>query len=108
MSSNRMRHLRLAIAGLCVAAAIAGCAATGGGGAGAPALSTTRIAQIVASPDRSAADRTNDQRRKPEQMLAFIGVRSGITALDLSAGGLKKQATKQICDKILDQGKSML
>ena len=28
--------------------------------------------------------------------------------LDLSAGGLKKQATKQICDKILDQGKSML
>ena len=87
MRSNRMRHLRLAIAGLCVAAAIAGCAATGGGGAGAPALSTTRIAQIVASPDRSAADRTNDQRRKPEQMLAFIGVRSGITALDLSAGG---------------------
>jgi len=28
--------------------------------------------------------------------------------LDLSAGGMKKQVTKQICDKILDQGKSML
>ena len=28
--------------------------------------------------------------------------------LDLSADGLKKQATKQICDKSLDQGKSML
>ena len=28
--------------------------------------------------------------------------------LDLSAGGLKKQATKQICDKILAQGKSLL
>ena len=28
--------------------------------------------------------------------------------LDLSGGGLKEQATKQICDKILDQGKSLL
>ena len=36
-----------------------------------------RLAAIVASPDRSAADRTNDVRRKPEQMLAFIGVRQG-------------------------------
>ena len=28
--------------------------------------------------------------------------------LDLSAGGIKKQVTKQICDQILAQGKSML
>jgi hypothetical protein len=28
--------------------------------------------------------------------------------LDLSGGGLKAEATKQICDKILAQGKSML
>ena len=28
--------------------------------------------------------------------------------LDLSAGGLKKQATKKVCDMVLDQGKSML
>jgi len=41
----------------------------------------------VASPDRSEADRTNDLRRKPEQMLAFIGIRPGIVALDLSAAG---------------------
>ena len=41
----------------------------------------------MASPDRSAADRTNDQRRKPAEMLAFIGIAPGITALDLSAGG---------------------
>ena len=52
-----------------------------------PQLSSEQIAQIVASPDRSAADRTNDQRRKPEQMLVFIGIRPGITALDLSAAG---------------------
>ena len=53
----------------------------------APALSSEKITQIVASPDRSAADRTNDVRRKPEQMLVFIGIRPGITALDLSAAG---------------------
>jgi len=46
-----------------------------------------RLAAIVASPDRSAADRNNDVRRKPEQMLDFIGVRQGMVALDLSAGG---------------------
>lgn len=50
-------------------------------------LTNERIAEIVASPDRSAADRTNDVRRKPDLMLAFIGVRPGMVALDLSAGG---------------------
>ena len=48
-------------------------------------LSADRIAAIIASPDRSAADRTNDIRRKPAEMLAFIGVRPGMTALDVSA-----------------------
>ena len=50
-------------------------------------LSAQQTAAIVASPDRRATDRTNDVRRKPAQMLAFIGVRPGMTALDLSAGG---------------------
>src|SRR5215212_6728861 len=53
----------------------------------APPLSSEQIAQIVNSTDRTAADRTNDARRKPEQMLGFIGIRPGIVALDLSAGG---------------------
>jgi len=53
----------------------------------AAVLSQERIAEIIASPDRSAADRSNDLRRKPEQMLAFIGIRPGMVALDLSAGG---------------------
>ena len=53
----------------------------------AQVLSPQQIKDIVASPDRSAADRTNDLRRKPEQMLAFIGVRPGMVALDLSAAG---------------------
>src|SRR3954462_2313522 len=54
---------------------------------GSPHVSSEQIAQIVASPDRSEADRKNDLRRKPEQMLGFIGIRPGIGALDLSAAG---------------------
>ncbi len=54
---------------------------------GASTLSRERIAEILASPDRTAADRTNDVRRKPDQMLVFIGLRPGMVALDLSAGG---------------------
>jgi predicted methyltransferase len=52
-----------------------------------PPLSRERIAEIVNSPDRSAADRSNDLRRKPVDMLAFIGIRPGMVALDLSTGG---------------------
>lgn len=55
--------------------------------AAAPALSRERIADILASPDRSEADRTNDIRRKPAEMLAFIGIRPGMVALDVVAGG---------------------
>jgi predicted methyltransferase len=49
-------------------------------------ISPARIAEIVASPDRSEADRVNDLRRKPEPMLAFVGIRPGMVALDLSTG----------------------
>jgi predicted methyltransferase len=42
---------------------------------------------LVASSDRSAADRTNDVRRKPELLLAFYGVRGGMTVLDMGTGG---------------------
>ncbi len=50
-------------------------------------LSRAQIAAIVASPDRSQADRTNDQRRHPEDILMFIGAKPGWTALDVSTGG---------------------
>ncbi|MCZ2496711.1 hypothetical protein GN316_08080 [Xylophilus sp. Kf1] len=53
----------------------------------AATLGPDRIAEIVASPDRSEADRRTDLRRKPQQVLAFIGVRPGMVALDLSAAG---------------------
>jgi predicted methyltransferase len=50
-------------------------------------VSSERIAEILASPDRSAEDRKNDERRKPALLLAFIGVRPGMVAMDLNAGG---------------------
>src|SRR5439155_1292464 len=44
-------------------------------------------AAIVAAPDRSEADRTTDKRRDPVKLLAFTGVRTGMTVLDMGAGG---------------------
>jgi len=65
-------------------AAVAGCATPT---SMAPALSAQRAAEILASTDRTNADRTNDIRRKPEALLPFIGPRPGMVALDVSAGG---------------------
>jgi predicted methyltransferase len=74
---TRMASFRLSAA-LFAAAFLAACA-------GPQPLPQDRIAAIVASPDRSAADRINDVRRKPAEMLAFIGVRPGMVAMDVSA-----------------------
>ena len=77
-------RLRRALAALCIATVVAACAT----GERPPlALSTERIAAIVASPDRSAADRDTDVRRKPVELLSFVGVRPGMTVVDVSAGG---------------------
>lgn len=75
---------------LMIAAALltsAGCANTVSPPTVPSTLSKERIAEILASPDRREADRTNDIRRKPADMLAFIGVRPGMVALDVVAGG---------------------
>jgi predicted methyltransferase len=61
-------------------AVLAGCAAMTGG-----ELPDYRA--IVASPDRTEADRQTDVRRKPELLLAFTGVRQGMKVLDMGAGG---------------------
>lgn len=66
---------------VCVAAVLTSCAGM------LSRLSDERIAELLASPDRTAADRANDTRRKPEKMLAFMGVRPGMRVLDLGAGG---------------------
>jgi predicted methyltransferase len=63
---------------LALTAGIAGCAAIG-------TRDAVDYRAIVASPDRSEADRQTDQRRKPELLLAFTGVRSGMKVLDMGA-----------------------
>lgn len=66
--------------------ALAGCATTSSGEVGSEGMSPVTINRLLASPDRSLADREQDARRKPAEMLAFIGVRPGMTVLDVSAG----------------------
>ena len=68
--------LTRALAALGFAALIAGCAGP------APNYS-----DIVGATDRSAADRQNDERRKPDELLAFTGARPGMKVLDMGAGG---------------------
>jgi predicted methyltransferase len=41
---------------------------------------------IIASADRSDADRLTDQRRQPAKMLLFTGVKGGMKVLDMGAG----------------------
>ena len=50
-------------------------------------LSREQLDAIVNSPDRTAADRNNDVRRHPVDLLAFIDAKPGWTALDVSTGG---------------------
>ncbi len=90
----RLKHFAAALP----VAALLGCAApvsTPTADATPPVVATTasrvvtrdQLAAIVDSPDRSAADRGNDARRHPVDLLAFIGVRTASTALDVSTGG---------------------
>ncbi len=52
-----------------------------------PRVTIAQAESVIASPDRTEADRTNDMRRQAVQLLAFIDARPGMRALDLSAGG---------------------
>ncbi len=82
-AASRLRRL-----GAIALLALGGCASSGtSGDRPLPVLNTERVAAIVASPDRSAADRNTDARRKPVELLTFIGIRPGMTVLDVSAGG---------------------
>jgi len=58
-----------------------------------PALTSTAmaaddpIAAAVANPARTAADRERDARDKPAEVMAFAGVKPGMTVIDLFAAG---------------------
>ena len=53
----------------------------------APGARAQDAAAIIAAADRTPADRTNDLRRKPVEMLGFIAAQPGWVALDVSAAG---------------------
>lgn len=87
MTSSMPLHRRSVFMIAAALLTLAGCANTGSTTTPAATLSRERIGEILASPDRREADRTNDLRRKPADMLAFIGIRPGMVALDVVAGG---------------------
>ena len=80
MAANRGALPLALVTALGLAALCAGCAS----GPGVPAPD---YAALVAAPDRSEADRLTDQRRKPDQLIAFTGARPGMKVLDMGAGG---------------------
>jgi len=71
--------MRQLVASALVALAVTGC------GTPWPMPAADPYAAIVAAPDRSAADRANDVRRKPVEMLGFLAVHPGMVVEDLSA-----------------------
>lgn len=56
-------------------------------GSQAMAIDPAKLTQALASPDRSAEDKELDMNRKPVQVLTFLGLKEGMSALDLVAGG---------------------
>ena len=54
--------------------------------AGPPAVAQD-YAAIVAAPDRSDADRNTDNKRNPEKMMAFTGVKTGMKVMDIVSSG---------------------
>jgi predicted methyltransferase len=87
-------RLRTAFILLLAAGLLASCAAN------APAPD---YQALIASPDRSEADRANDVRRKPVPFLVFMDVRPGMTVADISAGG--GYSTELLARAVGDTGK---
>jgi predicted methyltransferase len=81
---------------IALAALLAACASK-------PAAPGESIAAIVGSADRSPADRINDIRRKPADLLAFIAPRPGMVALDVSAA--RGYTTELIARSVAPTGK---
>jgi predicted methyltransferase len=76
MMSSLNRFFSYATVALGLSALLAGCAAP-----------VADYRGIVAAPDRSEADRKNDQRRNPVALFGFTGARPGMKVLDMGAGG---------------------
>jgi predicted methyltransferase len=70
----------------------------------AHAQSSPNYAAIVAAPDRSAADHKVDANRAPAQWLAFLGIKPGMTVLDIFAvNGYKAELMARAGAKVYAQ-----
>ena len=86
-----------------IAAAAIGIASSGCSGlASEKGAAAPDYQAIVASADRSAEDRKTDERRKPVELLNFIGVKSGMKAFDMGAGG--GYSTELLARSVAPQG----
>lgn len=54
---------------------------------GAASAAAADVTAALAHPDRPAEDAADDARRKPDQVLAFAGLETGMDILELEAGG---------------------
>ncbi len=75
-----MRGIARALLGAATLATLAACSSM------TPIGPAPNYAAVIAAPDRTEADRKNDDRREPVKLLAFTGVRSGMKVLDMAAG----------------------
>jgi predicted methyltransferase len=77
------------MAGIAIAPLVVRAAADAAEGMGAlPASRIPKyIVEAVNSPDRPAADRELDKSRRPEQLMAFFGIKPGMKVADVSAAG---------------------
>ena len=84
MSSRMIRTLFvvLGIAGLA-----AGCGSTQKAADSSAGKSAGSLTQALANPSRPQADRDRDADRKPAELMQFLGVKPGMTVLDVIAAG---------------------
>jgi predicted methyltransferase len=66
---------------------LAGCASQPGDSTATTSRADTDLAQALASTTRPQADRDRDADRKPAEFMTFLGVKPGMTALDVIAAG---------------------
>jgi predicted methyltransferase len=82
-----MGTLRTCFAAAVAAALVAGCASQPDTGDRSSSAAAPSLSAALASESRPQADRDRDADRKPAELMQFLGVKPGMTVLDVIAGG---------------------
>jgi predicted methyltransferase len=78
--------MKTILAGAALALCVAACVSTGDNSSNSGKV-PKYVADAVAEPTRPDADRKRDDDRKPDQVLAFAGIKPGDKVLELQPGG---------------------